>query len=378
GVALFGMGAVAVLLARRRAGVGVATVASALLLLVPCVQMTSAMIRNEALAAGIAAAAFLPILALQRDPTRLRSALLAGALIGLAIATKVNTVFLLAGAAVPFLRLDLDARGWRAGLLLIAVTVAIAAPVTIRNLVLTGDPLPLNRDKPVAAYAEASQVVRERRVTDYLWIDPRALWRPSIHHVPGSPPPPPPRRNETMTNVWALAYASAWWDAFGHRVPARFHADGVAAGRLLVLLGIVPTLLLLSGFAGATREAIRSRGRAPDAPLVASAWAGLVAFVGFTFVSPTIGAPKAIYLLPVAVPATLFFVRGVGALGARARTLGLAASAGAALVAALVFTQMLWFPPIGPKVMTGRWRMVGEALPESHIVETLDVLVPGG
>jgi hypothetical protein len=382
-VSLFVVAAVAFVLARRRAPLATAATAAALLLLVPCVQMTAVMIRNEALAAALAALAFLPILALQRDPTRWRSAALAGGLVGIAIATKVSSIFLLAGAAVPFLRRDLmrgDAgrRGLRSALLLFGLVFVIAAPVTVRNIALTGDPLPLNRDKPVAAFAEASQVIRERRVLDYLWIDPRALWRPSIHHVPGNPPPPPPRRNVHMTNVWALTYASTWWDAFGHRIPAEYHRDGVWAGRLLIALGLLPTGLLLFGFARASVEALVRRGRSDDAPLVASTWAGIAAFVSFTWVSPTIGAPKAIYLLPVVVPAALFFVRGVGSLSARARRFALGEAALAALLSGLVFTQTLWFPPIAPEVMAGRWRLVGAALPNSHIVETLDALVPEG
>ena len=151
--------------------------------------------------------------------------------------------------------------------------------------------------------SEASQVIRERRVTDFAWIDPRCLWRPSIHHVPGDPPPPPPRRNTNMTNIWGLAYASTWYDAFGHRIPLRFHRDGVWAGRLLILLGLLPTAAMLLGFAQATREALRWRGESDDAPLVAMTWVGVAAFVSFVYVSPTIGAPKAIYLLPLAVPA---------------------------------------------------------------------------
>lgn len=375
-VALFAVAAVAFGLVRRRHALSVAATAAAVLLLVPCVQMTAVMIRNEALAAAFAAFSIPPLLALQRDNTRLRSALWAGAWIGIGIATKVNCVFWLAAAAVPFLRTDLDRRSLGAAAALFGLAVAIAAPVTIRNLVLTGDPLPLNRDKPVAAYAEASQVIRERRAVDFLWIDPRALWRPSIHHVPGDPPPPPPRRNERMTNVWALAYASTWWDAFGHRVPAAYHRDGVWAGRLLVLLGLLPTGLVVAGFLAATVEALRRRGRSGDAPLVAASWAGLAAFVSFVAVSPTIGAPKTIYLLPLAVPAALFFGRGVEALAAGLRPAALGASALAALVSGLVFTAGLWFPSIPPEVMAGRWRLVGRALPDSHIVETLDLLVP--
>ena len=123
------------------------------------------------------------------------------------------------------------------------------------------------------------------------------------------------------------------------------------SGRLLVLLGLIPTAALLLGFARATSEALRWHGGSDDAPLVAMSWTGLAAFVSFTYVSPTIGAPKAIYLLPLAVPAALFFVRGLPVRGAPLRVPVLVGSAAAALLSALVFAQGLWFPPIGPEVM---------------------------
>ena len=132
---------------------------------------------------------------------------------------------------------------------------------------------------------------------------------------------------------------------------------------------------MLGGFVLATREGLGQRARSDDAPLVASAWAGVAAFVSFVYVSPTIGAPKAIYLMPVAVPATLFYVRGVAALPRGARRAALFGSALAALTAGLVFTQSLWFDPIDPELMASRWRVIGQALPESHIVETIDALV---
>lgn len=376
-IALLAAGAVTFALARRRSSDLVAATAAALLLLVPGVQMTGVMVRNEALAAGFAALAIPPILSLQRDPRRLPAAAAAGLWVALSIATKVTGIFLLPACALPFLRRRLDRRALRSALLLSGLVVLLAAPIAIRNFVLCGDPLPFNWNQPVVQVVEASQALRERRLLDYLWIDPRCLWRPSIHHVKGDPPPPPapPRLNPAMTNVWGLTYASLWWDAFGHRIPPQFQRDGVAAGRLLVLLGLVPTGVMLWGFARASAEALRTRGRSDDAPLVAIAWTALAAYLAYTFTSPTIGALKATYMLPAVVPAALFYVRGVSGLRGPGRATVLGVSAAAALFSALVFTESLWFPPIAPEWMAGRWKLVGTALPGSHIGETIDALV---
>ena len=106
-------------------------------------------------------------------------------------------------------------------------------------------------------------------------------------------------------------------------------------------LGVVPTLVLLYGFALASRDAWRSRGRSCDAPLVAMGLAGVGAFVVFTWITPTLSAGKGSYLLPLAVPGAVFFARAVSDLGGAARRLVLALSALAALVSALVFTHAL-------------------------------------
>jgi hypothetical protein len=374
-LATLGAGLVSFSLVRRRSDWKLAWVATALLLFVPASQMATAMIGNEALAAGLGALALPPLLALQRDPRSARHAALAALFAGLAFATKYNGAFVVVACAVPFLRRDFDRRMLRALAAGAAVGAIIAGPVYTRNFLLTGTPFPVTRlGLPVQSVEEAN-VLRPRAWVDYLWIDPECLLRPSIHHVAKGSTTAVPPRNPAMTNVWGLAYASIWYDAQGHRIPRIYHRDGVYAGPLLTLLGLAPTGVMLLGFALALGEFARRRGRSDDAPLVVQSCVGLAAFVGFTWWAPSVVAVKGSYLLPLAVPAAVFFARGAQRMGARWRPWVLGSGTAAALVAAAVFTHALIFPSPPAEWMAHRYRLMGEILPGSHIAEAADRLV---
>jgi hypothetical protein len=237
---------------------------------------------------------------------------------GLALATKYTGLFVAVACIVPFCRGDFDKRTLRALVLCSFVGLLVAGPVYVRNIELTGSPMPMTRDLEPMKGAEESLILRERRLLDYLWINPASLLRPS--------------------------YASIWYDAHSHRIPGRFHRDGIYAGPLLTLLGIVPTALVVAGFLAALWGLLRRRGNTPDAPPVVMAIVGVLTFVTFTWTAPSAAAVKASYLLPLVVPAAVFFARGVGLLSARLRAAGLLVSAVAALAAALVFANGLVFP----------------------------------
>jgi len=374
-LAALGAGLVAYVLVRRRADWKFAWVATALVLFVPAGQMATAMIGNEALAAGLGALALPPLLALQRDPRSVRHAALAALFAGLAFATKYNGAFVVVACAVPFLRRDFDRRMLRALAAGVAVGAIVAGPVYTRNLLLTGSPFPVTRLGAPVRSVEDANVLRPRRVVDYLWIDPACLLRPSIHHVVGGSTEEP-RRNPAMTNVWGLTYASIWYDAQGHRIPLAYHRDGVYAGPLLALLGLVPTAVMLLGFALALGEFGRRRGRSDDGPLVVLFCVGLAAFVAFTWWAPSVVAVKGSYLLPLAVPGAVFFARGGRFLPLRWRPWILGLGTLAAFAAAAVFTDALVFPSPPAQRMAQRYRFMGEFLPGSYIAEAVDRLVP--
>ncbi len=350
-------------------------VATALVLFVPCSQLAATMVGNEALGAGLAALALPALVRLQANPRDLRAAALAGLMAGLALATKYTGVFVAVACAVPFCRRDFDRRSLRGLLLCAAVGAVVAGPFYVRNVKLTGTLFPMTRELEPMRSAEESFTIRERRLVDYLWINPASLLRPSVFHVKGEPAASR-NRNPAMTSVWGLAYASTWYDAHRHRIPDRFHRDGIYFGPLLTLLGIVPTALVVTGFLAALWGLWRRRSSAPDAPLVVMAIAGLFTFVTFTWKAPSAAAVKASYLLPLAVPAAVFFARGVGLLSRRLRLAGLLVSAAAALAAALVFTNGLVLPMDGvfSKAKPGR---AVERDPQSSQLDVIEQALQG-
>ena len=358
------------LVLRRTGAWPIAAVATALLVFVPSAQMAGAMIGNEALGLASAALAVPWLLKLQADPRDARAAALAALFAALALATKYTGLFVAAACVVPFLRRDLDASMLRAAAAGAAVALVVAGPVYVRNVAATGSAVPMIREREPMKSAEAAFVIREREFKDYLSFPSGALRHPYLHLRVGAS-----SRyvtNRALTSIWGLAHASTWYDAFGHRVPIALHRDDHWQGALLASLGLLPAALVLLGLGLAAGESIRTRGRATDAPLVFLFGVGLSTFIAFTWQAPSVAAGKGSYLLPLAVPAGLFFVRGVERLPPRVRypLLGLCAlSAG---IAALVFTNGLLFPPATGFVPL--WEQIGRDLP--HIVDAARRLTP--
>jgi len=367
------------LLAARGTALGPSAAAVALALFLPCSQLAGTMLGNEALGVAFASLALPGVLELQRSPGRLGAALRAGLFTGLALATKFTGLFVAVACIVPFLRRGLDRRALGAAALLAVTAAVIAGPVYLRNAWLTGSPIPMTRDqKGPAVWWENYSVIRERRLGDYLGFPLSLLRRPTmllrVGEVPGQ------RYNEAMINVWGAAYVSFWYDAFVHRIPYHFRRRGheVWAGPLLTGLGLVPTALMLLGLALCTRDILRGGLRTPEAPLVLMTAAGLATFVAFTARAPSLVTAKGSYLLPLLVPAGLFFARGVETLPGRLRQLALALSACAVLASAIVFTSGLVFPPSSGEAVRNGWSTVARQLPDSHIDEAVAIFLGTG
>jgi hypothetical protein len=353
----------------------VAWTAAALVLFVPCAQLAGAMIGNEALAAGIAALALLPLSTLQLEPRNCSAALRTGLLAGLALATKFTGLSIAAACVVPFVRRDLDRAVLRSLGTLVVAAALVAGPVYARNWLLTGSPVPMTRESGPMRKAEANLVLRPRRVGDYLWIDPACLLRPSIFQVPYAKASLR-NRNPSMTNVWGLTYASVWFDPFAVRTSLRLHRDGVLIGPALTLVGIVPTMIAFAGFIAAAVGLLRSGGRSREAPLVVMTLAGLALFVAFTWRAPSTAAVKGSYLLALTAPASVFFAQGVALVDPRRRRILIALSLTAVLAAAVGFTNrlVLTSPPLGFGG-EAQWRAWAAQLPESHIDEAMSALL---
>lgn len=358
-------------------GAPVAWVGCALALFVPVAQLAGVMIGNEALVAGLASGVFLLSIALQRDPTRAGPAAGAGILAGLALATKYTGAFALPALLWPFALAALRGAGrssLRPAALALGLCAAVAAPTYVRNLALTGELLPMTRDLDPMSRAEAWLVLRPRLASDYVWLPWNALWRPSLYHEPerlGSFS----NRNPSMSSVPGLFYASLWFDPFAHRTSVLDHRDGMWFGPALTLSGLLPTVLLAVGFARALAATLRTRGAAPEAPLALSALLASATFVGITWTAPSAAAVKGSYLLPLLVPAAVFFAGGIRSLPRRLRGLALGLSSLAAALACLVFTADLLYPSvhIAPRVFL----QFGAELPGSHIREAMKRMMIG-
>jgi hypothetical protein len=353
------------LLREREALPAASCAAFAMALFLPATQLAATTLGNEALGVAFASLALPPVLALQRDPSDRRNAALAGLFAGLALGTKFTGLFVVGACLVPFMRRELPAAAWRAAALGVLAAALVAGPIYLRNVWLTGSPVPMTRDAGVVARSEAAFVVRERRLEDYIGLSLETLRWPSI--APRKGAAVPEAFNRAHVHVWGSAYASLWFDTYMRRIPLRGHGEGVFWGPLLVGLGLLPTATMLLGLAIAVRECWRSRGRSQDAPLLGMAALALASFVAFTLRNPAIVASKGSYLLPLLVPAGLFFARGAAALPGIARGAVLCVSAAAVFTSALVFTVDLVFEPrpLPPKAMLLR-QAAAQRLPHMH------------
>ena len=362
-------------LARRLgASASLALCAAFLAGVLPPVQLAASMIGNEAFAAGAAAVALCALVRLQQEPRRQRAAALAGAFAGLAAATKYSGLTALATCALPFLRRDLDARMLRAGALCAAAGLAIAAPVYLRNALTTGTPLPMTRTAHAPMVAgEAVYDPGPRRLADYLGVPMTCGQHPYVQVVAeggllaGLEP--------AMRNVPCLVYAGLWFDPFGTRATRVHPRDGVGWGVALLYAGLVPSVLVALGFARMTARSVRSRGRAPEAPLVLASALGAGSFLAFTWMIPSLVAAKSSYLLPLVAPAAVAFAQGCALLPPLARRAGVALSLLAGALALAVFTTGVVFAAAPPEISLAYWTRVGTALPGSRIPEAAERLL---
>lgn len=368
------LGAAVALLARRlTASEPIALVAAALTLFLPVAQLSGTMVGNEALAAGFAAFALVAIVRLQREPGETRVAIAAGLLSGLALATKVSGAWVAAACAIPFLRRDLGRRGRRAALACFALLTLVAGPFLLRSWVLTGTPLPMTRHLEPMKSLEARLYAGPRQWTDYVTVPLRCGAYPYAQVVAAGGLIA--GFNPAMRSVPCLTYTGFWYDPFGLRAHRSEPGSGVVWGVLLFTAGLVPTLLVGAGFVVAAGRSLRSRGRAPETPLVLVTLLGLGSYLAFTWAAPSLAAVKASYLLPLLAPGGAFFALACARLSGGVRAAALGLSLAAAALAALVFTTGAVFPASQPEASRSYWGAIGAALPDSHVAEATQRLL---
>ena len=152
--------------------------------------------------------------------------------------------------------------------------------------------------------------------------------------------------------------------------PALWFPSGMAAWKVVFVLAGAPGLVV------ATWRFVTRWLRAPEAPLVAMAFAGATMLVLHTWTAQSTASVKGSYLLPLAPVAGVFFAQGSMLLRGRWRLAVLAWSLAAAAAAAFVFTEGALFRSVPPGVFA--WAVWARKLPGSHIAEALRFFIVSG
>lgn len=269
-----------------------ALLAGGLLGFLPVHVYTSAMLSDEIWVAGFSSLAAVGAAFDLGDTRERRPAwrpALVGLAAGLALLTKLSGLLVVIAVATAY-----AVAGWRqgrarAGLGRAGVAAAVALGVGgwfyLRNWIGWGYLYPQDLDVHWIMFTMPPGF---RSVGDYLYVPLASFYDPR----PLSP--------ELQHSVWGSTYASVWFDAHRHFLP-RHGAAVLGAGRVLVLLGLLPTLAFLFGMAKGARRLWRAPAGADLVllPLVALTLAG---YVAFTWSNPWFATLKGSYLLGLSVP----------------------------------------------------------------------------
>jgi hypothetical protein len=172
-----------------------------------------------------------------------------------------------------------------------------------------------------------------RTIADYLWFAPAVFAHPWVRHP------------EVIHSIPAGTYATAWFDGqfifLNHYMTRPLAA---ACGRILLVLGVLPTLAIVAGATRAVVTVVRTRAVLPFVPLLVSAGWAVVAYVSLNVEAPYYSTVKAHYLFPAAVAGTTFFALAVAAAPGWLRCV---LGANVLLVAGVV-TVVFWFGFLSP------------------------------
>ena len=267
-----------------------AVLAGALLLFLPVGIYMSAMVNEEMLAALLTSLVLFGALAstgAARDRPLAHAAGL-GALAGLGLLTKLSGSLVVAALAGAWLIAGWRRRRWRRELarvcVLIALALALGGWFYLRNLLEYGYLYP----QDLALHALMFEMPPgERGPLDYLRI-PLATWtHPQLLHP------------DLLRSVWGSTYATVWFD--GHR---HFLANSVAAlqaGRVLLVLALLPTLAFAVGLGRGLRRCLREPD-GPDCAMLLLVFFTVAGYVLFTYGNPWFATLKGSYLLGLGLP----------------------------------------------------------------------------
>ncbi len=271
-----------------------ATLAWALLLFLPVAIYMSAMVNEEILAALLTSlvvmgavwhTTHLPA----RPPRRpLLTAAGLGAVAGLGLLTKLSACLVVVAVATSWLVAGLRRGEWRAALTRVFVLCALAGLVGgwfyLRNLTQYGYLYPQDLSLHAVMF---EMPPGERELLDYVRI-PLATWtQPQLLHP------------DLLRSVWGGTYTTLWFD--GHR---HFLANSLAAlqaGRVILVLALLPTLAFVVGLGRGFRRCLLEPD-GPDCTMLLLVLFTLTGYVLFTFGNPWFATLKGSYLLGLSIP----------------------------------------------------------------------------
>ena len=320
----------------------VAILAPLFVLFLPVNIYVTPMFGNEVLTILLCSLACYVLLRLLEEQ-RLRDAILLGTILGLALLTKFTAIVMFAASCATIGLATVARRRWRIGavhlLVVAAMVLVVAGWFYARNARLYGNPFQMSREYFVTRRIESTQAKGERGLHAYLSFDPQILNEPL--YLSGS----------VVDSVWTGAFASTWFDAFGNWF-LPYTATTKAVGRVLLVLGFVPTFCVVLGFAAAVWRLVREGWSDVLAVTVVVTAAMLAMFVIYTHANRIMSAVKASYMLPAIVPFSICFALGVEtAVTHVRRSLYVIAPALVALLAVIipVYTyQLLFEVGLGP------------------------------
>ncbi len=307
-------------------------------LFLPVCLYTAPMLGNEGLNAVLCSAALYRLIGTLEEPHP-AGTLWLGVLIGLALLTKFTAAAMLGTAILSLLAWTIHTRRWRVGVahlaLLLAATMLLCGWFYARNLARFGNPLAMSRGFFVVEHVENAFPKGARDWPAYISFDPQIFADVTYQEPP------------LIDSVWSGAFAGTWFEVVGTSVFAKAadNPDVRRAGRLLLALGTVPSLIVLIGIGTALTRLVRYGWSPVIVPVLLLFLLVVAQFVIHTHRVPVFTAVKASYMLPAIVPFSFWFALGIDALRRwrRARNAVLAGCALLLVVIVPVFTYQLVF-----------------------------------
>jgi len=223
-----------------------ALLAGGLLLFLPVNVYMSAMVNEEIFAALLTSAIVAAALWHSADTSArpLYEAALIGTLGGLALLTKLSGLLVIASVAAAWVVGAWRSGTWRTAAARISVMLSAALLVGgwfyARNLLVYGYLYPQDLSLHAIMF---EMPPGERGLLDYLRLPLATLTRPQLLDP------------SLLHSVWGSTYVTLFFDGHRHFLPHSVAAS--QAGRLLLLLGLLPTAAFVVGFGRGVRRAWR-------------------------------------------------------------------------------------------------------------------------